>query len=431
MRREYKLNKYIYVQTRPEIIIIYNLLSKVIFGLSKEKYELLTKTDLSELEVGSPVLFSAMKKLQIIIPKELNELQIIQMLNRQHIFDTKSYRLTINPTLECNFKCWYCYENHPAGYMQPGVMRSVVRHINRKISEENLKYLHLDWFGGEPLLYFDEVMYPLSKSIKKITTKTGTLLTGSITTNGYLIDEKHFDLFRKIELNNFQITLDGNQPMHDKIRSQGNKGSFSQILRNINRLSEYEENSILVRINYTEKTLREIHQIIPFFSPKAKSRIKIHFQQVWQDSFKKNISADAAKKEFIRQGFHVQQHGLNTKWSVCYADFLNQAIINYDGKVFKCTARDFATTQPDGVLLSNGDIDWDTVLLSKRLGTGTFENPYCLRCDFLPVCMGPCSQKMIEFTSEEDFKKICLKDGVISTIEEKMNDYYNKFCQQN
>lgn len=44
MRREYKLNKYISVQTRPEIIIIYNLLSKVIFGLSKEKYELLTKT---------------------------------------------------------------------------------------------------------------------------------------------------------------------------------------------------------------------------------------------------------------------------------------------------------------------------------------------------------------------------------------------------
>lgn len=36
------------------------------------------------------------------------------------------------------------------------------------VKEYNIKKLRLDWFGGEPFLYFDEVIDPLSKDLKTV-----------------------------------------------------------------------------------------------------------------------------------------------------------------------------------------------------------------------------------------------------------------------
>lgn len=65
--------------------------------------------------------------------------------------------LHINPTLDCNFRCWYCYENHIKGScMTPETYGNVVKLVKNRIAKQpNLKYLQLSFFGGEPLLRFD------------------------------------------------------------------------------------------------------------------------------------------------------------------------------------------------------------------------------------------------------------------------------------
>ena len=98
----YKLNRYLYITSKKEIVLIYNLLDNCIFAISTEKYELLTGNDLESLEIDHPVLFSALFKLGVIVPADFNEIDAIKMKNRTAIFDTRRYQLTINPTLECN-----------------------------------------------------------------------------------------------------------------------------------------------------------------------------------------------------------------------------------------------------------------------------------------------------------------------------------------
>jgi len=432
---EYKINKYLYIVPKINTIVLYNLVTNNIFAITEDRYALLNskREKLSELKEERPAFFSAMEKLGVIVPQSFDELDYVKMMNKKVVFSNSEYRLTINPTLECNFNCWYCYEGHQEGRMLQDVMEAVVNHIKLKIEDKSLRFLQLDWFGGEPLLYFDEVVYPLSKQIKQLVDEKQIPFSNSATTNGYLINKERIDKFREIGLNHFQITLDGNEATHNKIRFEKNKeGSFKKIIENINLLAENAYFSVLLRINYTQKTLKDINEIIDLFSEKAKEKITVLFQQVWQDAIKEYVSVEENKAEFEKRGFKIKKYETNSNFYVCYADKEQQAVINYDGKVHKCTARDFTEKNELGVLQQNGEIQWNIPKLSKRLAKATFENKYCLECNLLPVCMGPCSQKVFEFPEQFDyhfFRKFCLQDGIRMILDENVENHYNKLLK--
>jgi uncharacterized protein len=393
------------------------------FAIEKEKCEELLQGDFHSLSVARPHFFSAMIKLGVIVPSDFDEIDKIRTENRNVVFDSYCYRLTLNPTLECNFSCWYCYEKHTQGKMDKRLLESVEKHIKRKI-EEGVKRLELDWFGGEPFLYFDEILYPLSLKIKRMCDLKGVEFVNSSTTNGYLLNLERIGKLKKIQMNNFQITLDGNEKLHDRIRFDKNtRKSYRKIIENINLLADKVDCKISVRINFTKKTLEDIKEIANDFSEEAKRKIEICFQQVWQDSFKKTVSATVVEKEFMQLGFSVERSNLNELYYACYADLKNQAVVNYDGTVFKCTARDFANTEPDGVLQPDGSIDWNESKFYARMCRATFENKFCLKCFYLPLCKGPCSQKMVEMKDDLDFKKYCYKEGIKETVSKKIEDF--------
>jgi len=424
---KYKLSGYIHTKEKDGIILLYAMTQNAIFALSREKYELLMQDNIGSIEEKNKNLFSAMRKLGVIIPFNLNEIDFIQMNNRKDVFNSHSYRLTINPTLECNFNCWYCYEAHPKGYMSKDIMKSVVKYVERLIKENGVKHIELDWFGGEPLLYYDEIVAPLSKRIMKITKKNNVTFANGATTNGFLIDKKRISSFDTISLHNFQVTLDGNKELHDKIRhDEKGRGSYKRIIENLKMLSALENAKIMLRINYTQETLKKILDVIDdLLDPKlVKDKFQIMFQQVWQDSHKKNICTDDVQEAFRKKGFTVSGPQINPRSYTCYADCYYQSVINYNGYVFKCTARDFHTHEPDGKLSKQGIIEWNESLLSKRFGKATFENEKCMSCAYLPICTGPCSQKMVELSSFDKFAQICNKEGIIYTINQSLDRFY-------
>ena len=55
--------------------------------------------------------------------------------------------------------------------------------------------------------------------------------------------------------------------------------------------------------------------------------------------------------------------------------------------------------------------------VAKRIGLATFENPSCIKCKMLPLCMGPCSQKLMEMGGFD--KQIC----AMKSVDTSLNDY--------
>lgn len=96
-----------------------------------------------------------------IVPAEKDEYKSYVDKARQAEDDSKSFHLLINPTLNCNFSCWYCYESHIPSKMPEEVIEKIEKLIDNIYSEG--RNLTISFFGGEPMLYYDQVMLPILK----------------------------------------------------------------------------------------------------------------------------------------------------------------------------------------------------------------------------------------------------------------------------
>lgn len=79
---------------------------------------------------------------------------------------------------------------------------TVISFCKNLIAQGGLKSFVLDWFGGEPLLYFDNIVFPISLAIKAYCKENGVEFYNSITTNGFFATEDLIHRFNEIELKN-------------------------------------------------------------------------------------------------------------------------------------------------------------------------------------------------------------------------------------
>ncbi|MCL2651544.1 MAG: radical SAM protein [Candidatus Azobacteroides sp.] len=430
----YQLSKYNIFKREKEKTIGVNLFDTRLFAISNQDYKriLENKDCLTKLKENDPVLFDTMYKLGVIETDNTDIPAILLLRNRTAVFSDKNHRLIILPTLNCNFSCWYCYETHTKMMMLSDTVCNIIEYIKTLIYERRISSLHLDWFGGEPLLGFDKIIKPIAVEAKKMCEDKEVNFWMTMTTNGFLIKESMIPFFKEHNLNVFQITLDGNEEQHNKVRYYGKqkKGSYATIVNNIGLLAK-NNIEVQLRINYTKDMLDTISDIIPFFSQNIRKNILLALAQVWQDRKNNAVNGDIwlleKEKEiynlFEKAGFSVSHPkiGLGKSYS-CYADSMTTAVINYDGRVFKCTTPDFENEQEDGILTEKG-ISWDENRIAHRLAKATFDKKICFKCLYLPVCSGGCSTHQFEITNKCHFKQY-LKAKISTSIKKFDEENY-------
>ncbi len=416
----YKTSKYNYFVNYQDKVIWFNGISGAIVATNQKKAVVLKRLleDLSSFKATHPLLLEKFKDERFITHEDSNELDVIRYMNRKSVYN-KDAEITINPTMNCNFSCWYCVQPREKSLMSEEVLNRIKRHISDLVAKREINNLTLSWFGGEPLLGFYEVIYPLSMHCKELFDDNDMKLNQIITTNAFLIDEPMIEKMQEINLSKFQITIDGDEKRHNKIRNENGQPSFKTIMRNINLICKGIDNPhIILRINYDEKTLDgNITGVFESIPEEYRKFIAVNFQRVWQtnkckskqDSVQENTKRIALQIYSYKLGFkHIPISNMLTtnKWTTCYVDKANFKHIDFDGKVYKCTARDYGENNNFGELLEDGTISWDMGKISKLYGKSTFENEMCLKCKHLPLCKGPCAQRIYE-TPVEKLPNIC------------------------
>lgn len=431
MYKESKYNFFSNLDFNNEVAC-YNALYDSLFIISSEEYLVIQELfiDLIKFKQQDVDLFNKMVQLGFIFKEENKEIDIIRYYNKKQTFLDETNWITINPTLNCNASCWYCSTElsnveHNKSLMSSDTVNSVINRISNLLESGNSK-IHLDWFGGEPLLGFNKVMNPIINSVINHKKYNSSLFSQHITTNASLLSKDKIVYLTQANLKSFQITLDGNEEKHNCVKKIEGINSFNQVVKCINNIFEIEKNaSVVLRINYDEQTLEQIDQIIQHI-PKTKN-ITIDFQKIWQvslnDNIKKNILT--SMRNIHNSGYKVNFWAFRPgKFYTCYVDRYRHEVINYTGEVFKCTARDYSSKMRTGNINTNGTIDFNEQLLSKYFSKATFENDNCLNCKTLPLCFGPCTQKIIEFDEKKTEFPCLMKNSEIEV------DEYIKFKAQ-
>ena len=345
-------------------------------------------------------VYSRLKNEGIIVDLPYDEIEYVENLRFITRFNTNCYHLTVNPTLNCNLGCWYCYEaNKTQAKMSSDTIALVIAHLKEKYTATRYRALSFNLFGGEPLLT-PNVVKELLERVNSFCSQNDIVADYTVTTNGTLIRKDILECFNNRHVL-FQITLDGNREKHDSVRhykGERGKGSYNRILESLKLITQTLSNyEILVRINYDEKTLSYATEILDDLDFLPRKHVRISLHKVWQVSQEKidngqffDFIKKANERLFIVDYFPFGGVRLNS----CYADLYMQAVINHNGDVYKCTARDFNGDNKEGTLIFGGQILWDAEKVLRRLSTKAPN--ICRECSLYPSCIGICSQVLME-----------------------------------
>lgn len=382
---------------------------------------------IEEIKLEFPKLYDKFCKGGILVDSSIDEFELLQEKVRQCDDNHNEFILHINPTLDCNFSCWYCYENHIVNSkMSEETLEFIKLFITRKLSNPEIETFELGFFGGEPLFYFDKIAKKILLHSAAICEGNNKILNIHFTSNGALLKEEIIDFLSKFNCA-FQITLDGGREHHDITRYFKNKkGSYDIIINNVKLLLK-KGISVILRVNYTKDNIESVMNIfneLISLTDKEKQFLKIDFQRVWQDRVEEKDFAELRiteiRKIFRKNGFFILANYLphNVEGS-CYGDKKNHLLINYDGNVFGCTARDFTEANKIGKIDSNGEICFDSEKIRIR-DNSKLSKPVCRSCRIAPICGGGCKQRAVEDRDNEE----CTMRYTESQIDEIVMDIF-------
>ena len=409
-----KISQFIFKTDYPETgeILIYNTLNGSLLAIEKVNEEklnkILTQKINIELDTDLEIL---MAEEDFLISEDFNEIDVVLERSELGINDENRLDVIIMPTMNCNFTCPYCYEDHYKSIISEETQYQLVKWFEN--IAPRFKTVLINWFGGEPLLAYDAIV-SIQKQLIKICQDNDILFSSHITTNGYLINKNRAAELVHLGIYSYQITLDGSREFHNKTRVLKNgEGTFERILDNIIILADEDENvNIKLRVNYDDKNIKSVYELLPLFPQRIRNQLVLTCERIFGGDYGvfENNSINHGEEVAELYQFSAELGFANKsekelvpgKLTFCYADRHNQFLFNYNGDVFKCTVGKFTTEQRLGFLNEMGEIEWDNNKVNSWYAVNTFENK-CFSCTFMPVCMGGCRKvrKMFDTVGED------------------------------
>ena len=197
----------------------------------------------------------------------------------------------------CNLACRYCIQgkNQKRTENLPTKINPSIYNFIRSIAyDNNNSRLNLLFYGGEPLLYWN--------NIKDIIEKTRSLkIHYSIITNGKLITEEIIDFFNKNNVN-LIISWDGNRSINTRkfdVFSDQNKKEL------IFKSNNFSINSVISAMNYPLEAVNDIQDLAnEYYNYNSNGFFSVNFDEIIDNNL---VDKTLLKMDYNRVQIETEQ----------------------------------------------------------------------------------------------------------------------------
>lgn len=402
----YTVSKYTFFLDFHNKFFTFSSLTKALLRIDKDTYDYLIisqnqHTNIIDSYLPKNVIRVLLDNRIICLNNDLEQSYCHSIIRSTRNISTFQH-ITIAPTMDCCFSCYYCFEkNKSRTYISTEIIDGIVKYI---ISKNELERLHLTWFGGEPLMAIDRMV----EFYKKLKLGFRGQYSSDIITTGYHLNDCVIQKLKEIEVTEIQITLDGLPERHNKIKHiKGCSDVFNQTILNIDKLFvQYPEIRVCVRINLTKENAHEYSTLYKFLHHRySGNRISVSPGFVIDtgllhkcETFTHDECAEFSLSLWENEHIPTPWILINKKDTECAIRNINSIAIDAEGYFYKCWEKISSPKHRFAKINQNGEVKLtDIEVLNRALNdSDPLKDSGCSECEYLPLCFGGCPMRRIE-----------------------------------
>lgn len=405
---KYNISDYIIAQPlNDEEMLLYSTLTTSIISIENEIYTNIFLEHLfdeykdicqSLQEMG--FLFEGEPDLQA---KALEKIRT-EIVNADHGVTTA----TIAPTMECNARCYYCFEKGAKqGTMSIETADAVASFLIDNCKE---KELYIAWFGGEPLMAPDIIT-----RITEALVSADITVESTVTTNGILLDSEMLSNLKKWNTTRVQITVDGLGDKYNLIKRYvlPIEDPFLIIMQNIQNALD-SGISVHLRVNYKSDSYDEVKTTMDYLHNKFGGYENLYLYGVPLDlpeikgysEFDENegniflqVLDDSAKHGYENDELNFSSLRVSKDYNKALGEFMlapfpascfmvnkYRFVIDDVGHLYKCQKH----LGKEQYRCGNVHTQIEENENFNYYSTATIHDPKCVKCNMFPICQGGC-----------------------------------------
>ncbi len=408
----YKKSDYTIVCEKDSKYYIWNTLSGALAEVGADVISCLSS---DSIDPSSCPNFEEMSNNRFIVPGDFDEYSFV--LDRAKTIkekdDPSNMFFVIAPTLKCNYHCPYCFENERTSFssMSDQTASPVKRFISEKASANSkLKCLHINWFGGEPLLCLN-MIEEISMYLIDFCEERNIEYSFSIITNGRYLDLHAIEILKKMKVKKVQISFDGPQKTYC-LAKKASPQDYKQTLSNV-VLAAQSGLPLLIRMNIRNNDFTPAYELadLLLWDNGLDSQVKLYPAFVIEgnkdDRAKKYADFVKLEKEFARHIFaNYSKDSYFNKFAVshgvsCSLSCKHNYCIGPNGELYKCEHHLGKKDYVVGDVWGKTDVFSD---LFRVISDNCEKNPECAKCPVFPICMGRCPNSYLLHEKNIDCK---------------------------
>jgi uncharacterized protein len=330
--------------------------------------------------------------------------------------------LTITTTMDCNLGCYYCYEarSHESGKHQN--IAEIAAFARAKLQASNGRSLHVDWYGGEPLLNLS-FLEAASYALQDVCRDLNATYVASVVSNGTKWPDDVGSFVTSHRIRQVQISFDGLQHNHDKRRHYrkpyraAGASSFAIAVQTVDRLKKHVR--VDLRFNLDSKNTYDLVPFVkfardrgwfeePYAAVLQPARVSAYskrsgFLRASELSLERFDELRAVARKLLPEPLRIEESEIPDgypfpKTSVCAALAKQSQVIGADGLAYRCGLQVGERHRAVGTVFQESGVASPKTFVD----TGWWQEfdptrlPTCSKCSFLPICWGGCPKKHLE-----------------------------------